>query len=234
MLKVYILDDEKNAVDGLTAMLQKKFSQTIHIVGSNTNPLKAIEDLEDLQPDILFLDVEMPLMNGTEVLRHFPNKKFHVIFTTAHDKYAIPAIKLNAVDYLLKPLSPMDVQEAIDRAMEQIKLATPAKDNKISLSIQGSLHIIPVSEIVRVEADSNYSIFYFTNRPKVMVSKTLKEFEEILIPHHFFRVHQSHLINMSLVSSVNRNEGDTILMQNGDKVELSRRKKAEFLAQLKL
>lgn len=233
MLKVYILDDEQNAVDGLKAMLQKKFNQVVQIVGFNTNPIKAIEELENMSIDILFLDVEMPLMNGTEVLRHFPDKKFHVIFTTAHDKYAIPAIKLNAVDYLLKPLSPMDVQEAIDRVNDQIKLSAPAQENKITLAIHGSLHIIPLADIIRVEADSNYSVFHFTNRPKVMISKTLKEFEEQLLSNQFFRIHQSHIINLKMVVSVNRNDGDFVVMSNGDKVELSRRRKAEFLAVLK-
>lgn len=233
MLKVYILDDEQNAVDGLKAMLQKKFNQVVQIVGTNTNPLKAIEELENLQIDILFLDVEMPLMNGTEVLRHFPEKKFHVIFTTAHDKYALPAIKLNAVDYLLKPLSPMDVQEAIDRVNEQIKLTAPTQENKITLAIHGSLHIIPLTDIIRVEADSNYSVFYFTNRPKVMISKTLKEFEDQLVSNQFFRVHQSHIINIKMVASVSRSDGDFVVMTNGDKVELSRRRKADFLTILK-
>ncbi|HMS97903.1 MAG TPA: LytTR family DNA-binding domain-containing protein [Saprospiraceae bacterium] len=233
MLKVYILDDEQNAVDGLRAMLQKKFGERVRIVGSNIHPLKAIEELENLDVDILFLDVEMPSMNGTDVLRHFPNKTFHVIFTTAHEKYAIPAIKLKVVDYLLKPLSPMDVQDAIDRVEEQMKLQLAPVENKITLSVQGSMHIIPIADIIRIEADSNYSIFYIKDKARLMVSRTLKDFEAQLSAHSFFRIHQSHLINMQHVSGIQRNDGDFVIMDNGDKVELSRRKKAEFLALIK-
>lgn len=233
MLKVYILDDEQNAVDGLVAMLQKKFGQRVQIVGFHTHPLKAIEVLENLEVDILFLDVEMPIMNGTEVLRHFPEKSFHVIFTTAHEKYAIPAIKLKAVDYLLKPLSPMDVQEAIDRVEAQMKWQQPTAESKITLSVQGSIHIITIADIIRIEADSNYSIFYIKDKARLMVSKTLKEFESQLSTHSFFRVHQSHLINLKHVSSILRSDGDYVIMDNGDKVELSRRKKTEFLALIK-
>lgn len=233
MLKVYILDDEQNAVDGLRAMLQKKFEQRVHIVGFNTHPLKAIEELEKMEVDILFLDVEMPIMNGTEVLRHFPTKPFHVIFTTAHEKYAIPAIKLKVVDYLLKPLSPMDVQEAIDRVEEQMKLQITAVESKITLSVQGSMHIIPIADIIRIEADSNYSIFYIKDKARLMVSKTLKDFEVQLSAHSFFRIHQSHLINLQYVSGIQRSDGDFVIMVNGDKVELSRRKKAEFLSLIK-
>ena len=233
MLKVYILDDEQNAVDGLSAMLRKKFDNRLQIMGSNTHPLKAIEELEKLEVDILFLDVEMPILNGTDFLRHFPSKSFHVIFTTAHEKYAIPAIKLKAVDYLLKPLSPMDVQEAIARVEEQRQLTGNAMETKLTLTVQGSMHIVPIADIIRIEADSNYSIFHIKDKPKLMVSKTLKDFENQLVQHRFFRVHQSHLVNLNFVSSIVRNDGDFILMSNGDKVELSRRKKAEFLALLK-
>lgn len=220
-------------MDGLKAMLQKKFGQRLQIVGFNTHPLKAIEELENREVDILFLDVEMPVMNGTEVLRHFPDKNFHVIFTTAHEKYAIPAIKLKAVDYLLKPLSPMDVQEAIDRVEEQIKLQSPHLENKITLSVQGNMHIIAIDDIIRIEADSNYSIFYIKDKPRLMVSKTLKEFDAQLSAHSFCRIHQSHLINLKHVSGIQRSDGDFVIMVNGDRVELSRRKKAEFLALIK-
>lgn len=106
-------------------------------------------------------------------------------------------------------------------------------ETKLTLTVQGSMHIIPIADIIRIEADSNYSIFHIKDKPKLMVSKTLKDFENQLVQHRFFRVHQSHLVNLNFVSSIVRNDGDFILMSNGDKVELSRRKKAEFLALLK-
>jgi two-component system, LytTR family, response regulator len=237
MLKYYILDDEQNAVDALTAMLKKKFAQELVFAGSHTKASIALDEIETCQPDLLFLDIEMPEMNGLELLRHFPERKFHVIFTTAHEKYALPAIKAAAADYLLKPLSPQDVYDALKRCTDKIKIAERPKStakHKISLSTTHEFLLINSEDIIRVEANDNYSHFYFTNRPKVIVCKTLKEFEEQLISHNFFRVHQSHLINLLYVEAVKSNDGDYVLLQHGHKVEISRRKKAEFLQRLKL
>ena len=236
MLTCYILDDEQNAVDALTAMLKKKFSQQVSITGSHIKASVAIEEIEQKQPDVLFLDVEMPEMSGLEVLKHFPERNFKVIFTTAHEKYALPALKAAATDYLVKPLSPQDVYEALQKCnIRQTEngnhLNTGA--HKISLSTLQELLLVNVEDIIRVEASSNYSHFYFTNRPKVIVSKTLKEFEDQLSKHQFFRVHQSHLINLTYVESVQSNDGDYAVLKQGHKVEISRRKKADFLQKIK-
>ncbi|MEQ1554969.1 MAG: response regulator, partial [Ferruginibacter sp.] len=172
MLRCYIVDDEQNAVDALVAMLKKKFVQQVNICGSNINAIKAINEIELLQPDVLFLDVEMPLMTGLDLLKHFPERKFYVIFTTAHEKYALPALKASATDYLVKPLSPQDVFDALQKC-EVGKIEN--KKNKVNLS--NKINIITaheilhlnVEDIVRIEANNNYSHFYFTNRPKVIV-----------------------------------------------------------------
>jgi len=232
-INVYILDDEQNAIDGLQAMLKKKFSDQVVIVGSSTSAEKAICELDEVEIDILFLDVEMPKMNGLEVLNQFPNRKFQVIFTTAHDHYAISAIKADAVDYLLKPLAPSEVANAIQRCLQRKSSAGDKPSGKITLSVTGELIIIEVKDIIRVEAENNYSTFYFTNRPRIMVSKTLKEFEEQLAPFHFFRIHQSHLVNMKFATGIKSEDGDKVLLTNGDKVDLSRRRKQDFLEELK-
>ena len=117
MLKYYIVDDEQNAVDALHAMLQKKFPQQVVSCGSNIKASKAVKEIEECDPDILFLDVEMPEMNGLDLLKHFPERTFDVIFTTAHEKYALPAIKVAAADYLVKPLSPQDVFDALKKSL---------------------------------------------------------------------------------------------------------------------
>lgn len=237
MLKYYIVDDEQNAVDALSAMLKKKFSHQVISCGSNIKATLAIEEIEQCQPDILFLDVEMPEMNGLQLLKHFPERNFHVIFTTAHEKYALPAIKAAAADYLVKPISPQDVYEAIQKCTEKRSI----KENKlngttfkISLATVHELLMINTDDIIRIEANNNYSHFYFSNRPKVIVSKTLKDFEDQLTGHNFFRVHQSHLINLNYVEAVKSNDGDYVLLQQGHRVEISRRKKAEFLHKLKV
>lgn len=237
MLKYYIVDDEQNAVDALAAMLKKKFSHQVVSCGSNIKASLAIDEIEQCQPDILFLDVEMPEMNGLQLLKHFPERKFYVIFTTAHEKYALPAIKAAAADYLVKPISPQDVYDAIQKCREK-KVETAetvaATHHKISIATAHELLMINPDDIIRIEANNNYSHFYFTNRPKVIVSKTLKEFEDQLTGHNFFRVHQSHLINLKYVEAVKSNDGDYVLLKQDHRVEISRRKKAEFLQKLKL
>ncbi|HRD06791.1 MAG TPA: LytTR family DNA-binding domain-containing protein [Saprospiraceae bacterium] len=227
------MDDEQNAIDGLQAMLKKKFSDQVVITGSSTSAEKAIRELDEIEIDILFLDVEMPKMNGLEVLNQFPNRKFQVIFTTAHDHYAISAIKSDAVDYLLKPLAPSEVANAIQRCLQRKSSSADKSSGKITLSVTGELIIIEIKDIIRVEAENNYSTFYFTNRPRIIVSKTLKEFDEHLSPFQFFRVHQSHLINMNFAIGIKSDEGDKVLLSNGDKVDLSRRRKQEFMEELK-
>ena len=235
MLTCYITDDEQHAVDALAAMFKKKFVEQVQLCGSSISASVAIEEIETLQPDIVFLDVEMPEMSGLELLKHFPERKFYVIFTTAHEKYALPALKASATDYLVKPLSPQDVYDAIQKCMADKKSVEHKKNaqHKISLTVSQELLIINTEDIIQVEANNNYSHFYFTNRPKVIVSKTLREYDEMLSGKGFYRVHQSHLINLSHIESVNSSDGDFIMLTNNLRAELSRRKKNEFLQLLK-
>ena len=236
MLRCYILDDEQQAVDALGALLRKKFSGQVEVVGSQIDPQAALDEIDQLQPDVLFLDVEMPSMSGLDVLKQFPHRKFQIIFTTAHEKYALPALKGAAIDYLLKPLSPQDVFEALQKCIQRNDLPEDSKSlsgHRITLSTTNELLVINTDDIIRIEADNNYSQFYFMNRPKILISKTLKEFEEQLSPYHFFRIHQSHLINMIHVESVQSEDGGYVLLKQGHKVEISRRRKGEFLARLK-
>jgi two-component system, LytTR family, response regulator len=237
MLKCYIVDDEQNAVDALAAMLKKKFAQQVIICGSNIKAGIAIEEIDVLQPDVLFLDVEMSEMTGLELLKHFPERNFHVIFTTAHEKYALPALKAAATDYLVKPLSPQEVYDALQKCIDKKSQSTNNKTvatAKININTTHEMLLVDVADIVHIEANNNYSHFYFTNRPKVIVSKTLKEFEEQLTMHNFFRVHQSHLINLQFVEAIKTDDGDYALLKHGHRVEISRRKKAEFMQKIKL
>jgi two-component system, LytTR family, response regulator len=237
MLKCYIVDDEQNAVDALTAMLKKKFAQQVIVCGSSIKASAAISEIENQKPDVLFLDVEMPEMTGLELLKHFPERDFHVIFTTAHEKYALPALKAAATDYLVKPLSPQEVYDALQKCAEKKALkdsATDAVSHKITLYTSHEILLIDIADIVRVEANNNYSHFYFTNRQKIIVSKTLKDFEEQLLLHNFYRIHQSHIINLQLVEAIKNDDGDYVLLKNGHKVEISRRRKTDFLHKIKL
>ena len=237
MLTCYIADDEQHAVDALAAMLKKKFAEQVLLCGSNVKASLAIEEIETLQPDIVFLDVEMPEMSGLELLKHFPERKFHVIFTTAHEKYALPALKASATDYLVKPLSPQDVYDALQKCLDKKKsnnLTGQPTAFKINLATAHEILFVNTDEIIRIEAHNNYSHFYFINRPKIIVCKTLKEFDDQLTHHNFYRVHQSHLINLNYVEAVQSTDGDYVLLQQGHKVEISRRKKHDFLQKIKL
>jgi two-component system LytT family response regulator len=177
----------------------------------------------------------MPSMSGLEVIRHFPQRKFQIIFTTAHEKYALPALKAAATDYLVKPLSPQDVYDALQKCKPIHESIEDSKSNisRITLSTANELLVVNTEDIIRIEADNNYSLFYFTNRPKILISKTLKDFEDQLTGNNFFRIHQSHLINLLHVESVQTLDGDFVLLKQGHKAEISRRRKAEFLARLK-
>ncbi len=235
MLRCYILDDEQNAVDALTAMLKKKFADKTIVCGSSVKASVAIGEIESVQPDIVFLDVEMPEMTGLDVLKQFPERNFYVIFTTAHEKYALPALKVSATDYLMKPLSPQDVFDALQKCIAKKPETTvnASGQHRITLATAQELLLVNTDDIIRIEASNNYSHFYFTNRPKVIVSKTLKEFDEQLSGHDFYRVHQSHLINLNHVLSVNSHDGDHALLTQNHRVEISRRKKVEFLQLIK-
>ncbi len=235
MLKCYILDDEQQAVDALVALLKKKFAGQVQVIGSHIDVRKAIDEIDSLRPDVLFLDVEMPSMSGLEVIRHFPNRNFQIIFTTAHEKYALPALKAAATDYLVKPLSPQDVYDALQKCKPGHEAGEEVKStiSRIALSTANELLVVNTDDIIRIEADNNYSLFYFTNRPKLLISKTLKEYEEQLASHHFFRTHQSHLINLLHVESVQTLDGGYVLLKQGHKAEISRRRKSDFLTRLK-
>ena len=143
MLKCYLLDDELDAAEGLAAMLKKKFAGQVEVVGLSIHAKEAIEEIENLQPDVLFLDVEMPEMNGLDVLKHFPQRNFQIIFTTAHEKYALPALKAAATDYLVKPLSPQDVYDALQKCIAKKNLSA---EQKYPYSLHGQF--FNVNEIV--------------------------------------------------------------------------------------
>jgi two-component system, LytTR family, response regulator len=235
MLKCYFLDDEQHAVDAIVAMMKKKFAGQVQIVGSSVDALKAIEEIENKKPDVLFLDVEMPKLNGLDLLKYFPQRSFEVIFTTAHEKYALSALKASAVDYLVKPLSPQDVFDALQKciAKQHAANAAPKELFKLSLHTTNGTLFIHLPDIIRIEADNNYSHFFLTNQPKLTICKTLKEFEDQLTNHDFFRIHQSHLINLKHLISITNKDGDYAILAQNHKVIISRRRKADLMLRLK-
>ncbi len=246
MTKALIIDDEQVAVNVLRLMIERHLPE-ITSVKSLTDPAQAPGLIAAYRPNIVFLDIEMPYQNGFELLKSLPEISFDIVFTTAYDKYAIQAIKFSALDYLLKPIDADELRETFNRFLQKksnlqnkdssVKnLLTNlqeenTKDHKLALpSANGCSFFLP-RDIIRCEGLGNYTQFYFTNHNKVITSKTIKEYEDVLAPHKFIRIHKSHLINAGFVADY-VSQTNHIIMQDGSQVEISRRRKKEVLQEL--
>ena len=239
MITCIIIDDEQQCVDTMVAMLNAKFADKITILTTTTDSRKATTLIAQHSPQLVFMDVEMPHINGIQLMHSFVERTFAVIFTTAYDKYALQAIKTEAVDYLLKPISIEELGEAIEKAALRLgqkesinNKKANAVNQKLLLPTNNKILAPNISDIIRVEADSNYCTFYIVNKPKTVVAKSLKEYEGILAPFNFFRVHQSHLINLHFVDYFHPGLEEYVVLTNGDQIEVSRRRKSEFLQKL--
>jgi two-component system LytT family response regulator len=231
-----IIDDEPNNIQNLTTILHT-YCPDIHIVATAYNADDGIAAIKQHDPQLVFLDIQMPVRSGFDVLTDFPNAGFEVIFITAYDQYGIRAIKFSALDYLLKPLDIAELKLAVEKARQ--KIATKNRDQKleslieyikrgknevpkIALPTMSEIRYMKVDEIVRCEASDNYTTFYITTGERILVCKTLKEFAELLQPHDFIRTHQSHLVNVHFVKSYLREDGGALLMNDLVKIPISR------------
>jgi two-component system LytT family response regulator len=246
MIKALIIDDEPSAVKTLTLLLSH-YVPEINELKSTNDPHDGLRLLKTWQPDLLFLDIQMPLITGFGLLKQVPEINFNIIFTTAHDQYAIEAIRFSALDYLMKPIDGDELQQAIKRYTGKLSLAVnnkPLYNNllhnihatdrngfKLALpTTQGTFFYKP-EEIIRLEGESNYTKFFFTGNKSLLTSKTLKEYEEILTNHGFIRIHKSHIINKAHV--VNYCGEGILTLADNSKVEISRRRREEVMGQLK-
>ncbi len=243
MLTAIIIDDEKSSRNALRKKLENNCTDIL-ITGECENGEEGIKMLHEQDPDIVFLDVEMPRMNGFTMLQQLENKNFEVIFITAYDHYAIKAIKFSALDYLVKPVAVEDLKLAVEKAVLKRKKITANERieillqnlmqekkelQRIAIPSMDSLHFIETGNIIYLEAHSNYTCFYLTNNEKITVSKTLKDFEELLPATIFIRVHHSYIINKNLVVKYIKGEGGQVVMKNGVTLDVARRKKDEFM-----
>ncbi len=240
-MKAVIIDDEQHCITTLQWTL-KEYSKDIKVVATAHNGTEGITVINMYKPDLIFLDVEMPVLNGIDMLQHFDEIKFAVIFTTAYDQYAVKAIKLNALDYLLKPIDKDELIAAVEKVKnKQTQISRKQVDelyevhrtkvvNKIALSTLKGLQFINLDDLVRIEGESNYCNFILRDKKKILLSKKLGDAEEILKGNdNFFRVHKSHIINLKFVEKYIRGEGGEIIMEDGTSIALSRNKKDEFL-----
>ena len=238
--KVLIIDDEKPTRTFIRKMLES-FDLNLNIYIDGENVQSGIEAIEDIQPDIVLLDIQMPDGNGFDVLRNVKYKNFEVIFITAHEEFAIQAIKFSALDYLLKPVDPLELKEAVEKAIKAVNTKKidnqidalqnnilPNQKKRLVLKTHESVFIVELHDIIRCEADKNYTSFILNGGKKIVVSKTLKDYETLLVGHNFMRVQQSHLINIDFIERYDKANGGFVIMKDGSEVPLSSAKREAF------
>lgn len=244
MIKAIIIDDEINCCKTLEIELQMHCNELVDVIGTTTDAKEALKMIPKLKPDLLFLDIEMPWMTGFELLQELTPIDFDVIFVTAYDQYATKAFKFSAIDYLLKPIDDEELKNAIlrvndrnppfsnkehyDLFFENINNQS-TKFPKIALKTQEGLEFIKVDNIVRIESESNYATIFLLDKSKIVVVKSLKEFEVLLEPHNFFRSHQSHLINPLHIRKFIKADGGYLEMEDGSSASISRDKKKNLI-----
>jgi two-component system, LytTR family, response regulator len=241
-IKAILIDDELNSLQNLQQKLEN-FCPDINIIATSQKPEEGLLLLKQLQPDVVFLDIEMPKMSGFRMLEELGEYDFDIIFTTAYNHYSIDAIRISAFDYLVKPVGIEDLQKAVDRLSKTRNRQTKEKidilkkflsdnrsqEDKIALSTSEGIEFVPIKNILHIESKSNYSKIFLPDNKTIMVTKILKDFEEMLMPYNFYRVHNSHLINLNYIKKYIRSEGGQVMLQDGTVIDISRRKKEEFL-----
>jgi two-component system, LytTR family, response regulator len=243
MIKAILIDDEVHCLDTLNILLNDYCPQ-VQVMEQCVSANKGLEAIEKMQPDLVFLDIEMPLMNGFELLEKFKEIPFAVIFTTSYDQYAIKAIRFSALDYLLKPVDPKELVTAVHKVeahknpptTEQFRMLMDQIQHKnsgftkIAVPTFEGFELIPVDQVIRCEADDNYSYVYLKNKTKITACRTLKEIEEQLEDFGFFiRVHHSYIVNLNEVAKYIRGEGGYVVMSDGATVSVSRSRKDSLL-----
>lgn len=245
MIKAVIIDDEQHSIDTLKWKLDN-YCPNVMVEASFDNPAEGIRYLKKHRPDLLFLDIQMPMLTGFDVLdelgRDLP---FDIIFITAYDNFGIQAVKFSALDYLLKPVQNRELKDAIDKHLKKamLKMLPPQGDamlnpvqaekkgkaGKIALASKESIEFVDPSQIIMCEANSNYTNVYLDEGRKKVISKTLREFEEMLSVYHFFRPHNSFLVNLKRVKEFIRGDGGYLVMENKMKVLVSKNKREELM-----
>jgi two-component system LytT family response regulator len=246
MIRTIIIDDEPSAINVLVMLLKKKCKEDVEVVATSCSPLEGKDLIEQHKPDLVFLDIEMPGMTGVDLLRSFSNPTFRVVFVTAFDAYAVEAFRLSVIDYLLKPLEGEDVVRAIQkikkdikknenpvteqlRQLENLLLQNVSTESRIGIGMMDKIVFVNIPDILYCEATGSYTNVYLHDGKKMMASKLLGEFESQLSNYKFYRIHHSYLINLSRVKEFQRHDGGYVIMENNKQLEVSQRKRKDFL-----
>ena len=246
-----LIDDDANLRNGMRSLLER-YAPEIMIIGEADNVKTGIEAMENLQPQVVFLDIQLGDGTGFDILEDIAQKRgkstSHIVFITAHEQYAVKAFRFSALDFLLKPVDP----EELEKVIVKIKNVLTKNDNyahidlllenirkkvdnfkRIALSTSDGIHLFEISDIIRCESEDNYTKFYIKNNKPILISKTLKEYEEMLTEHGFERIHQSHLINLSYLKSYIKKDGGYVVMADNSNLPISQRKKERLQEVLK-
>ena len=247
MMKAIIIDDEQHCINALTADLQTN-CPNIEVLAGCCSAKEGLIAIKKLKPNLIFLDVEMPWMNGFEMLEMFDHIDFSIIFTTAFDRFAARAFRISAVDYLLKPIDASDLKEAVRKAELKIveaaggvniqnllhNIRQPAQEQKIALPNRDGYEFAPVGSILYCSAEGAYTKIWFNNKHFALVSRTLGDIEEMLPPEIFLRIHHSTIVNMNAVTHYSRSDGGYVVMHNNEKLVVSKARKEALLNRLGL
>jgi len=243
MLKAIIVDDEFNSRETLKLMLER-YCPNVELLTTSDSFEAALEDINRFKPNIVFLDIQMPDGNGFKLLDNIQEIDFFIIFTTAFEEYALKAFKYNAIDYLMKPIVIDDLKNAVNKVIQKMEnkdfnlnsiktilneIKQQKKSKKIVLSTAEGMHVVDTENIMRCESDDYYTKFFFVDGTSILISKTLKEHEELLSDSDFFRPHKSHLINLKYIKCYIKADGGSIIMNDGKEIPVSRRKREKIL-----
>jgi two-component system, LytTR family, response regulator len=247
MIRTIIIDDEPSAVSVLSTLLKKHCKDDVDLLATSNDPLEGKSLIEQLHPDLVFMDIEMPGMTGVDLVKSFKSPTFRVVFVTAYDAYAVEAFRVSAVDYLLKPIGSEDVIKTVQKIKVDVrnelgKLSlqlqhldkllnnhSDSSDQKIGIAMSDKIVFISFGNIIYCEASGPYTYVYLTDGQKLVSSKALGEFEAQLSANKFFRIHHHYLINLNKVKEFQRHDGGYVIMENNKELEVSQRRRKEFL-----
>lgn len=249
MIHAIVVDDQNTFLKSFRQLVEDNFGNRLRLVSSCHNLKEAVHAINTYNPELVFLDIELGTESGFDLLEQFPDPQFSVIFTTAHENYAIRALRFSAIDYLLKPFGTED----LDRALNRFENATgPARmiqrmellhqnmkvlgdpHKKLALPTLHGFEVVELKDIICLCSSSNYTTFTLTGDREIVISHPLREYEELLEEYNFFRIHQSYMINMNHISKYLKTDGGIVVLSNGKSLEVSRRKREEFLKRISL
>ena len=240
-LKAIIIDDEPDCVK-LLALQLKMYCKQVQVVAACTTSTEGVLKIKELQPDIVFLDIEMPVMNGFQLLEQLGQINFSLVFVTAYDQFAVKAFRFNALDYLLKPIDGKDLTKAVEKAMLQrpdqqqlrslkqyLHAGEKHQPDKIALPYQNGVIFTEIKNVLYCEADNNYTRFFIAGGQQYVVSKTLGDIQEVLEERNFVRVHRQYLVNLDQIKKYVRGEGNYLIMSNDESIPVARNKKEKLI-----